>query len=77
MKQLNLNVTTEFERDLQAYMKSHGLSRKSEAIRQAMREASARSVQDKEYDFRSWLGWGLKAPLRRKQRFHSEEELWT
>ena len=77
MKQLYLNVTAEFERDLQAYMESHSLSRKSEAIRQALREASARSAQDEEYDFRSWLGWGLRAPLRRKRRFRSEEDLWS
>ena len=77
MRQLNLNVTPEFERDLEAYMKSHKISRKSEAIRQALREAAARSTGDDEYDFRSWLGLGLKTPLRRKPRFRSEDELWS
>ena len=77
MRQLNLNVTAEFERDLQAYMKSHKISRKSEAIRRALREAAARSMGHDEYDFRSWLGLGLKAPLRPKPRFHGEDELWS
>ena len=77
MKQLNLNVTAEFERDVQAFMKSHKISRKSEAIRQALRDAAARSAAGEEYDFRSWLGLGLKSPLRRKPRFRSEDELWS
>jgi len=77
MKQLNLNVTAEFERDLQTYMKSHKISQRSEAIRQALREAATRSTGEEEYDFRSWLGLGLKAPLRRKPRFRSEDELWS
>jgi len=77
MKQLNLNVTAEFERDLETYMKSHKITRKSEAIRQALREAGARSAGAAEYDFRSWFGLGLKAPLRREPRFHSEDELWS
>lgn len=68
MKQLNLNVTAEFERDLEAFMKARRISRKSEAVRQAMREAAAHSTGDEEYDFRNWLGLGLKAPLRRKPR---------
>jgi Arc/MetJ-type ribon-helix-helix transcriptional regulator len=77
MKQLNVNVTQEFERDLQAYMKSRKIARKSEAVRRALREAAERSTGRGEYDFRSWLGLGLKAPLRRKPRFRSEDELWS
>jgi hypothetical protein len=30
-----------------------------------------------DYDFRAWLGLGLKAPLRRKPRFQSEDDLWS
>ena len=77
MKQLNLNVTAEFERDLQTYMKSRSIPSKSEAVRRALREAVARSDGDEEYDFRSWLGLGLKAPLRRKPRFAGEDDLWS
>lgn len=77
MRRLNLNVTPEFERDLRTYMKSRSISRKSEAIRQALRDAAARSGNGGEYDFRSWLGLGLRAPLRRKRRFLSEDDLWS
>jgi len=68
MRQLNLNVTPEFERDLRTYMKSRSISRQSEAIRQALRDAVARSGNGSEHDFRSWLGLELRAPLRRKRR---------
>lgn len=77
MRQLNLNVTPEFERDLQAYMKSRGIALKSEAVRHALRAAVARSTGEGGYDFRAWLGFGLKAPTRRKPRFRSEDDLWS
>jgi len=77
MKQINLNVTPEFERDLQRYMRSRSIGSKSAAIRQALREAAARSVASDQYDFRGWLGLGLKAPLRRTRRFRTEDELWS
>jgi Arc/MetJ-type ribon-helix-helix transcriptional regulator len=77
MKQLNVNVTQEFERDLQAYMQSRKIARKSDAIRQALREAAERSAGHAEYDFRNWLGLGLKSPVSQKRRFHSEDELWS
>jgi len=76
MQQLNLNVTPDFERDLQRYMKQRGIATKSDAIRQALREAVARAG-GVEYDYRGWLGLGLRAPLRRKRRFQSEDELWS
>ena len=76
MQQLNLNVTPDFERDLQRYMKQRGIPTKSDAIRQALREAVARSGGG-DYDYRGWLGLGLKAPLPRKRRFHSEDDLWS
>ena len=77
MKQLNLNVTEGFERDLESFMKSRRIARKSDAVRQALREAAARSAGDSEYDFRAWLGYGLKAPLARKRKFRSEDDLWS
>jgi len=77
MSQLNLNVTPEFERDLRRYMKQRSIKRKSDAIRQALREAVERAGSGSDYDFRAWLGLGLKAPLRRKPRFQSEDELWS
>jgi metal-responsive CopG/Arc/MetJ family transcriptional regulator len=76
MQQLNLNVTPDFERDLERYMKQRGIATKSDAIRQALREAVARAGTA-EYDYREWLGLGLRAPLRRKRRFQSEDDLWS
>jgi len=77
MKQLNLNVTPEFDRDLRRYMKRTGIARKSDAIRKALCDAVARSGAGADFDFRSWLGLALKAPLRRKPRFRTEDDLWS
>jgi hypothetical protein len=77
MKQLNLNVTPDFERDLRRFMKKKGIARKSDAIRQALREAVARAGVPAKYDYRSWLGLGLKAPLNPKLRFKTEDDLWS
>jgi len=77
MKRLSLNVTAEFERDLRQFMKQRNISRKSDAIRQALREAAERSAGAGKSDFRSWLGMGLKAPLRAKPRFRNERDLWS
>jgi len=77
MRQLNLNVTPEFERDLRQFMKRKKIASKSGAIRLALREAVTSAENGGEYDFRAWLGIGLKAPLRRKLRFRSEDELWS
>jgi len=76
VKQLNLNVTPEFDKDLRLYMQRRGIKRKSEAIRMALREAVARE-NAAGCDFRAWLGLGLKAPFRSKPRFQSEDELWS
>jgi hypothetical protein len=77
MRQLNLNVTEEFERDLRRYMRQKGITKQSEAIRQAVREAVAKASAASHSDFRSWLGLGLKAPLNPKPRFRSEDDLWS
>lgn len=77
MKQLNINVTAEFERDLKAYMKSRGISTKSAALRSAVHEAATRGAGKTGFDFRQWLGAGLKAPLARKRRYLTEDDLWS
>jgi Arc/MetJ-type ribon-helix-helix transcriptional regulator len=77
MKQLNLNVTPEFERDLRQYMERRKITRKSDAIRAALREAVKQSSQAHDYDYRAWLGMGLKAPLNKRRRFRSEDDLWS
>jgi hypothetical protein len=77
MRQLNLNVTEEFERDLRRFMRQKGIAKQSEAIRLAVREAVARTGAASHSDYRSWLGLGLKSPLNPKPRFRSEDELWS
>jgi hypothetical protein len=76
MRQLNLNVTSEFERDLRRFMKQRGISSKSDAIRRAVHDAAARSAPAA-YDYRSWLGLGLRGPLNPTPRFRSEDDLWS
>ena len=76
MKQLNLNVTPEFDQNLRVFMKREGILNKSDAIRRAVREAVEKSPSG-ETDFRSWIGMGLKEPLNRRPRFRSEDELWS
>jgi hypothetical protein len=77
MKQLNLNVTEEFERDLRRFMRRRGIAKKSEAVRLALHEATLRESPKVDYDFRSWLGMALKGPLNPKPRFKSEDDLWS
>lgn len=77
MRQINLNVTPEFDRDLRLVMKQKGIATKSEAIRQSVHEAAARVGATVKCDFRSLLGLGLKSPLNPKPRFKSEDELWS
>jgi Arc/MetJ-type ribon-helix-helix transcriptional regulator len=77
MKQLNLNVTPEFERDLRQYMERRKIARKSDAIRAALREAVTQGSDVQEYDYRAWLGMGLKAPLNQRRRFRREDDLWS
>ena len=77
MRQLNLNVTLEFERDLRRLMRQKGITKQSEAIRQAVHEAVTKAGAAAQPDYRSWLGLGLKAPLNPKLRFRSEDDLWS
>lgn len=72
MKQFNLNVTLEFERDLKLFMKRKGIKRKSDAIR----EAASRAVVPKT-DFRSWIGIAAKDRPNPNPRFKTEDDLWS
>jgi len=76
MRRLTLIVTPDFERALRRFMKQRSFTRKSDAIRQALREAVTRSAPGEDYDYRNWLSLGLRAPLRRNPRFRSEGDLW-
>ena len=77
MRQLNLNVTPDFERDLRRFMRQKGITKQSEAIRQALHEAVTKAGAASTSDYRSWLGLGLKAPLNPKPRFRGEDDLWS
>jgi hypothetical protein len=77
MKQLNLNVTPEFDRDLRLYMKRRNMTSKSDAIRTAIREAAQSGSNAQQYDYRAWLGMALKAPLNQRRRFRGEDDLWS
>lgn len=77
MRQLNVNVTREFDRDLKLLMERRGLATKSEAVRTAVREAAERVSAASQFDFRTLLGMGLRAPLRRRFRPLTEDDLWS
>jgi hypothetical protein len=77
MRQIRLNITEEFERDLRRLMRHKGITNECEAIHQAVREATTKADATRHSDFRSWLGLGLKAPLNPKPRFCSHDELWS
>jgi len=53
------------------------VSRKSDAVRVALHEVAASKAVGREYDFRPWLGLGLRAPLRRKRRFRARRKSTT
>jgi hypothetical protein len=76
MAQLNLNITPEFKKDLEKYMRQRGISTKSEAIRMALHELVTMLNVSKKSDFDSWLGAGLKAELKSTRKFKSEDDLW-
>jgi hypothetical protein len=74
---MHLKITEEFERDLRRFMRQKGITKQSEAIRQAVREAAARAGTVTRSDFQSWLGLGLKTSLKLKPRFCSDDDLWS
>jgi metal-responsive CopG/Arc/MetJ family transcriptional regulator len=78
MGQLNINMTPEFEKDLETYMREQGISQKSEAIRRAIHEAALRRQMERQkVDFRSWRGLALKSAPNPKPRFKNEDDLWS
>lgn len=76
MAQLNLNITPEFKKNLEKYMRKRGITTKSEAIRMALHELVTMMSVSKKSDFDSWLGAGLKAELKSSRKFKSEDDLW-
>jgi Arc/MetJ-type ribon-helix-helix transcriptional regulator len=77
MKQINVNVTPDFDRDLRRLMQARRIGTKSDAIRQAVHEAAERKRAAADFDFHAWIGAGLEAgPLNKKPKFKSHDELW-
>ncbi len=77
MPQLNIHLTPEFQQYLREYMRLRQLKTKSEAVRQAVREAleKARASRPKA-DSQSWLGIGNRLPQNPQPQFSSDDELW-
>jgi len=70
-------MTPEFIMHLSEFMKKRGISQKTEAIRVAVREACEKLTKSNVgFDFRTWLGAGLKVSPNPKLKFRSENDLW-
>lgn len=76
MTQLNIHMTAEFERDLRKFMRVRHLTTKAEAVRTAIKECLERSTYATKADFSSWAGLGNQAPLNKKNKFKSDDDLW-
>jgi hypothetical protein len=77
MKQLNVNFTDEFERDLKFLMRKKKIHRKSDAVRQAVHEAAERIREQENFDFKSLIGIGLGGKPNPNPRFKTEDDLWS
>ena len=78
MAQLNINLTSDFERNLKRFMRLRKIKSKSDAIRIAVKEVLEISQNKKRVnDFSKWIGLGKKAPLNPQPRFTSEDDLWS
>jgi hypothetical protein len=70
-------MTPDFEHDLQKFMKIRHIKTKSEAVRTALREGLEHSVLNiRTTDFSNWLGLGKQAPVNKKTKFGSDDDLW-
>lgn len=77
MAQLNLNMTPEFEKDLNKLMKNRRFKTKAETIRTAIKECLDRSNQKKHaINFESWIGMGNKKPVSKNPKLTSDDDLW-
>ena len=77
MPQLNMHLTPEFQQSLADYMRLRHLKTKSEAIRQAVREALERErSRRRTADFTAWLGLANRVPQNPHPRFTSDDDLW-
>jgi len=76
LPQLNINISDDFQKDLEAFMQARGIKTKSEAIKLAIKEAANLARRQQTTDYQSWLGSGLKADLNETRRFNTEDDLW-
>lgn len=77
MSQLNIHVTTRFENDLKKFMKLRHINTKSEAIRVAIQEGIQNAlIHTKSANFEEWLGLANQAPINKKFKFFSDDDLW-
>ena len=74
MRQINLNVTPEFEQDLEVLMKTRRIATESEAICKAVHEAVGDVKHS--YDFSAWLGMANEWPENPDRQFLNEDDLW-
>jgi len=78
MAQLNVNLNTEFERDLSRLMRVRGIRTKSEAVRIAVHEAAERAGgRGPEKGFSSWIGLGKRQLENPTPSFRSDDDLWS
>lgn len=77
MRQININVTPEFEKDLQRLMRLRKCKTKSEAIRTAVHEASQKKPHRDFSAFEKLIGIGLRGPTNPNPRFKDEDDLWS
>jgi hypothetical protein len=77
MKQFNLNVDKEFERDLKLLMKHKRVKRKSDALRQLVHDEAEKIRKAAKFDFSSFLGIALKYPENPNPKFKTEDDLWS
>lgn len=77
MTQLNINMTSSFERDLRRLMKVRHIKTKAEAVRVAIQETLEHTTSHlKPLDFSSWVGAATQVPINKKPRFKSDDDLW-
>lgn len=77
MRQININVTPEFEKDLQRLMRQRKCKTKTEAIRVAVHEAAQAETKKDFSAFLKLRGIGLVGPTNPNPRFKDEDDLWS
>ena len=76
MSQLNIHMTPRFARALSRFMKARGIKTKSEAVRTAVEEALNRETAIAATNWSEMLGIANKGPLKPKDQWLTEDELW-